>query len=104
VEDIEDGTSMDRDDKATVKSRHSGFTFKEHHLNYKTSGSYVPRKAKEHRRLLAKQKTMSEMSVQKRGFDEDLESEDDWTKPIPPVKSQPELTRVEDPTLVFFLA
>jgi hypothetical protein len=47
---------------------------------------------------------MSELSVQKRGFGEELESEDDWAKPIPPVKSQPELCQVEDPTLVFFMA
>jgi hypothetical protein len=87
--------SVFRDDKVTVKSRNSGFTFRDNYSNYKPSKTYVPRKEKAHRRLLARQKSMSEVTVPKLSILAKAESENQITKPKIPEKSHPELSRRE---------
>ena len=83
------------DDKVTVKSRPSPISFRENYAKYKSSGSYVPRKEKAHRRLLAEQKSMSYMSFEELEISQGLESKNYWAKPKILVKSQIELSRVE---------
>jgi hypothetical protein len=79
-----------------VKSRPSGITFRENYSNYKSSGSYVPRKVKAHRRLLGEQNSILDLNFHDLEILKKLESENDWGKPKIPVKSQPELSRVEN--------
>ena len=93
-----DKTSILPNDKVTVKSRTSWVTFRENNSNYKSSGSYVPRKIKAHRKLLAEQKSISDLNFKNLGILPDLQPENYWTRPKIPVQSQNELSQVETAT------
>jgi hypothetical protein len=87
-----------RDDKVTVKSRPSGITFRENYSNYKSSKSYVPRKVKAQRRLLAQQNSMSDLNFHDLVISKKLESENDLDKPKISVRSQPHSSPFENVT------
>jgi hypothetical protein len=93
AEPNEHDTSILYDDKLTVKSRTSNITFRENYSNYNTSGSYVPRKEKAHRRLLATQKSMSELSFK----DSEISPKYSQKEPSPKflMKSQVEFRKIE---------
>jgi hypothetical protein len=83
----------------------SQITFRQNYSNYKSSKSYVPRKVKAHRRLLAEQKSMSDLSFRDLSIQDlnsqdleilpELESENFRVKPKIPVKYQIELSQVK---------
>jgi hypothetical protein len=81
-----------------MKSRPSAITFRDNYSNYNSSGSYVPRKVKAHRRLLAKQNSVSDTEFHDLEILKRLESIHHCCNREIPVKSQPELSHIENVT------